>query len=286
MRAHEPFLAVIAMIAALVVCGAAPHVSNVPPSADGDVKLADGRVLHVLELPLGRLDGIVLDGATFDASGSRLVLLARFPNGAVDGDWRRASPTQAYVADVGRRTLTALTTDGHATAVRWSGPSRVVVIDGDRSSAFDVGAALSGSTRNALHIDRVTASTTGTLVSPASEFRLQALKEDANSYAVGQVGAVRLRTIATSRDHRLALVGSFVAWIDSSKSHGAPFARIGPDDVLPPAFIDAYGRTLTPLLPLGHLTYQGAYRNGVAYFAFAYGLQRIVAESRDLVNYS
>src|SRR5215469_10245067 len=40
------------------------------------------------------------------------------------------------------------------------------------------------------------------------------------------------------------------------------------------------------LLPLGHLTYQGAYRNGVAYFAFAYGLQRIVAATSDFVTFS
>ena len=282
MRASE----VCVVVAAMLCCGAAPRISSVPPSADSDVKLSDGRVLHVLELPLARLDGVVLDGATFDTSGARVVLLARFPTGAINGDYRRASPTQAYIVDVSRRTLTQLTTDGLATAVRWSGPSRVTVTDDGKSSPFDVGNAQAGSVRGGIRIDRVTASTNGTLVSPASEFRLQVLKEDEGSYAVGQVGAVRLRTIAESGDHRLALVGSFIAWIDASKSHGASFSRIGPDDVLPPSFDDEYGKTLNPILPLGHPTYQGAYRDGVAYFAFAYGLQRIVAATTDFVTYS
>lgn len=273
-------------IAIASLCGAAPRVSSVPPSADSDVALSDGRTLHVYDLPLGRLDGTVLDGATFDASGTRVAILARFPDGAIDGDWRRADPTQAYVADVNRRTLTALTLDGRATAVRWSGVSRLIVTDGGRSVGFDVGAAVRSSASIAV-LDRVTASTSGDLVSPASEFRLQVLKEDSGAYALGQVGAVRLRMIALSRDRRYALVGSSIAWVDASKRGGAPFSRVGPDDVLPPTFADdAYGSTLTPILPLGHLTYQGAYRNGVAYFAFAYGLHRIVAATSDFETYS
>lgn len=270
----------------LVLCGAAPRISDIPPSADADVPLSDGRTLHVYELPLARLDGTVLDGATFDTTGTRVVLLARFPNGAIDGDWRRASPTQAYVADISRRTLTALTTDGEATAIRWSGTSRVTVTDAGRPTGFDVGAALKASGSRA-SLDRVTASTSGDLVSPSDEFRLQVLKESTGAYALGQVGAVRLRMIALANDHRDALVGSFVAWVDSSKHGGAPFSRIGSDDTLPPSFSDdAYGQALTPILPLGHLTYQGAYRNGIAYFAFAYGLQRIVAATTDFVTYS
>ena len=277
---------VLASIALAVLCGAAPRVSSVPPSADADVALSDGRTLHVYELPLGRLDGTVLDGAAFDPSGTRVALLARFSTGAVDGDWRRFGPTQAYVADTARRTLTALTTDGRATAIRWAGGARVVVADAGRSSGFDVGAPLKANASRAL-LDRVTSTTSGDLVSPSSEFRLQVLKEDSGAYALGQVGAVRLRTIAMSGDRRIALVGSFVAWIDASKRGGAPFSRIGPDDVLPPSFADdAYGSTLVPIVPLGHLTYQGAYRNGVAYFAFAYGLRRIVASTSDLATYS
>jgi hypothetical protein len=276
-----------AIVLVLGLCGAAPRISSVPPSADSDVALSDGRVLHVLELPLGRLDGIVLDGATFDSSGTRAVLLARFSNGSIDGDWRRTAPTQAYAVDAGRHMLTELTSDGLATAVRWSGSSQVTVVDGGRSSSFDVGSPAAGSIRGSMPIDRVTVSTNGALVSPANEFRLQVLKQDDGSYTIGQVGAVRLRTIAMSRDRRLALVGSFIVWIDASKSHGTSFARVGPDDVLPPSFTDdAYGRTLTPVLPLGHLTYQGAYRNGVAYFAFSYGLHRIVATTSDFANYS
>src|SRR5215472_2759508 len=161
----------VAVVAIVLCCGATPRISSVPPSADSDVALSDGRVLHVLELPLARLDGIVLDGATFDTSGTRVVLLARFPNGAIDGDYHRAAPTQAYVVDVGRRTLTQLTTDGLATALRWSGSSRVIVTDDGKSSSFDIGSAAAGSIRGSMRIDRVTAFTNGTLVSPASEFR-------------------------------------------------------------------------------------------------------------------
>jgi len=48
---------------AIVCLGAAPRISNSPPTADADVPLSDGRTLHVLDLPLGQLDGFVLDGS-------------------------------------------------------------------------------------------------------------------------------------------------------------------------------------------------------------------------------
>jgi hypothetical protein len=266
--------------------GAAPPNSNVPPTANADIALADGKTLHARELPLGRIDGVILDGATFDPSGTRMAFLATFPNGAIEGDWRRTRPTQAFVADVSRRTLEELTSDGRASAIRWSDATHVAVTDG---GANIVTAVMAGASmpRGRAHVEAITTSTSGTLVSPPDEFRLQVLKTSANSYAVGQVGAVRLRTIAVARDRANALVGALVVWIDGSKNGGSSFARSGPDTVLPPSFPgSAYGDSLTPLLPLGHVVYQGGYRNGVAYFAFSLGLRRIVAATTDFVNYS
>src|SRR5215472_4687347 len=152
-------------IAVIATCvGAAPRVASVPPTGDTDVALSDGRTLHVRELPLGRMDGTLLDGAQFDAAGSRVAFLARFPNGAVDGDWRHASPTQAYVADLRDRTLIALTDDGLATAIRWVGRTHVVVTDAgvvrDVAVDLDRPPALSSSR---LRIESFGPSTTGTL---------------------------------------------------------------------------------------------------------------------------
>ena len=271
---------------AIVCLGAAPRISNSPPTADADVPLSDGRTLHVLDLPLGQLDGFVLDGARFDASGGRVALLARFLNGAIDGDWHRAAPTQAFVLDVERRTLTALTTDGLATAVRWTSSSSLAVTDGGLSHTFDVGPPARATAAH-FRVDAVGASTTGAVVSPSSEFRLQLLKADSGVYAVGEVGAVRLRAIAVAPRGRYALLGAYVVWIDGSRYHGAPLSRIGADDVQPLSFAGTgYGDELTQVFPLGHLAYQGAYRNGVAYFAFTYGLRRIVAATTDFETYA
>src|SRR5579864_1917307 len=92
-------------IAVIATCiAAAPRVTSVPPTADADIVLSDGRTLHVRELPLGRMDATILDGARFDVTGTRIAFVARFPNAAVDGDWRRAAPMHAYVADLHDRT--------------------------------------------------------------------------------------------------------------------------------------------------------------------------------------
>ncbi len=276
-----------ALFAAAVIVGctaAGPRVASVPPSADADVALRDGRTLHVRELPLGRLDGVVLDGARYDRSGTRIALLATFPNGAIDGDWHRARPTQAFVADLARRTLTAVTSDGRARSVRWIDALHVRVDDGGIAEDVSVSAPLH--VRPAMRVSAIVPSTSGQLVSPASEFRLQVLKTSDGSYAVGQVGAVRLRTIGVAPGSGSMLAGSSVVWIDATMDGGSPFSRAGPDDVLPMSFPGTrYGTELTHVLPLGHLAYQGAYRNGVAYFAFTLGLQRIVAATTDFTTY-
>jgi len=275
----------VAMAVVATCSGAAPPNTNLPPSANADVPLADGRSMHARELPLGRMDGVILDGAVFDPSGTRVAFLASFPNGAIDGDWTRMRPTQAFVADLSRRTLVELTADGRATAIRWSDATHVALADGGTRIVASAAPAIATPGGRA-RIAPIFASTSGTLVSPPDEFRLQVLKTSANAYAIGQVGAVRLRTIAVARNGASALVGSLVVWIDGSRSGGRPFARSGPDAVLPPSFSgSAYGDALTPLLPLGHVVYQGAYRNGVAYFAFSLGLRRIVAATTDFVNY-
>lgn len=283
---RRAFTSAIAALAALATCaGAAPPNSNVPPSASADVLLADGKTLHARELPLGRMDGVVLDGATFDPSGTRMAFLATFPSGSIDGDWHRTRPTQAFVADIARRTLDELTSDGRATSIRWSDATHVAITDGGTKSVVAIASGIR-MPRNRAHIEAIVPSTSGTLVSPSDEFRLQVLKLSPNAYAVGQVGAVRLRTIAIARDHTSALVGTLLVWIDGSKNGGPSFARNGPDTVLPPAFPgSAYGSAITPLLPLGHVVYQGGYRNGVAYFAFSLGLRRVVAATTDFVNY-
>jgi hypothetical protein len=280
MRAH-----LLAMAILLTCTGAAPPISNVPPSADSDVRLTDGRSLHARELPLARMDGVILDDASFDSSGTRVAFIATFPVGAVNGDWRRTNPTQAYVADVASRTLTELSSDGRATGIAWRGENHVVVVDGGITSTIAIASAQKPFREYSV-VDAIAPSTIGDLVSPPDEFRLQVLKTSSTSYAIGQVGAVRLRTIALARNHMCALVGKFVVWIDGAKDGGPPISRDGPDTILMPSFGgSAYGDSLTPVIPLGHVVYQGAYRNGVAYFAFSFGLQRIVAATRDFVSF-
>src|SRR3984893_2945000 len=205
--AMRPGLLVVALL--LACTGAAPPNSNVPPSADSDVRLIDGRTLHARELPLGRMDGVILDGAAFDASGTRIAFLATFPVGAVDGDWRGTNPTQAYVADVARRTLTALTSDGRATAIRWRDENHVAIVDGAATNTV----AVPSSQRSFgcyARIGAIAPSSNGDLVSPPDEFRLQVLKTAPTSYEVGQVGAVRLRTIAIAGNGMCGLVGKLV----------------------------------------------------------------------------
>src|SRR5579863_159882 len=112
--------------------------SNVPPRASYDGQLPAGVYLHMLALPLGRIDGTIVGQARFDNSGQRAAFLAVFPGATLSGDWRTLDPTQAFVLDVTRRTLTQLTIDGQAHAVSWAGDQTVVVSDGDRRNQFAV----------------------------------------------------------------------------------------------------------------------------------------------------
>jgi hypothetical protein len=262
-------------------------MQNVPPSADADVALSDGRTLHLRALPLGQMDGTILDGVRFDASGTRAAFLARFDGGSINGDWRRSEPVQAYVADATRHTLVALSDDGTARSIAWHDATHVSIEDGGASRVVFVGSASTRGLGRRFALSPIAPEPAGSLVSPSSVFRLEVYKEDDGSYAIGQVGAVRLRTVGLSQRGRLAVVGSFIAWVDGSRSGGPAFARSGPDDVVPPEFPDSlYGQMLVPLDPLGRAVYQSAYRNGVAYFSFTLGINRIVAATTDFVNYT
>ena len=269
----------------IVLLGAGPPIKIVPPSADADVGLADGRTLHLRALPLGQMDGVVRDGVRFDAGGSRVALLATFPGGSIDGDWRTANPVQAYVADASRHTLIALTGDGQARGIRWLDATHVIVTDGGARRIVFISPPAANATRRA-HLSEFNAQTGGRLVSPPEMFRLEVYKNADGSYQIGQVGAVRLRTVGIAPGGSFAVIGSFLAWIDGARTGGPPISRSGLDEISPPAFAgSAYGSTMTTVMPLGHFVYQGAYRNGVAHFAFSFGLSRVVASTRDFANW-
>lgn len=274
--------------AALALFAVTPPALTVPPPADADVALTDGQTLHLRMLPLGQMDGVVRDEARFDASGTRVALLATFPGGSVDGNWRTTAPTQAYVVDMSRRTLTALTSDGQASDVRWGNDSHLTIADAQARRIVAVAPATNlGASTHRGRLQAIAAQPEGDVVSPPEIFRLQVFKLADGSYAIGQVGAVRLRSIALASNGQYEVIGPFIAWIDGSRSGGPPLSRSGSDDVTPPSFAgSAYGDSLTPLLPLGHAVYQGAYRNGIAYFAFSYGIARIVATTSDFVNFA
>jgi hypothetical protein len=273
-------------VAVVFLLDAAPPSSGIPPTADADIGLADGRTLHLRALPLGQMDGVVRDGVQFDAAASRVAFLVVFPGGSIDGDWRTTDPVQAYVADITRRTLVALTSDGRASAIVWTDAKHIAVTDaGVRRIVAVAAPAKMAATR--ARLSRVGGQPDGTLVSPPEMFRLNVFKAPDGSYEIGQVGAVRLRTVGIATARTLAVIGASLAWIDGSRRGGPPISRSGPDEVMPPSFPDsAYGSSLTPIDPLGHFVYQGAYRNGIAYFAFSFGLSRIVASTTDLVNFS
>ena len=277
---------VFVLVAWLACVAAMPKSSSAPPPIDADLRLSDGRTLHLRALPLGQLDGTIRDGVHFDASGTRAALLATFPEGAVDGDWRRSNPTQAYVADIVRRTLVALTDDGEARSIRWIDGEHVAVDDGGVVRTILVGAA-GRDPRRQYQLVAMPPQPSNEPVSSGDVFRLQVFPAGNGSYAIGQVGAVRLRTAAIAGSGQAAIVGPYFAWIDDSHGGGPSFSRAGPDDVLPPAFVGTpYGASLTPIVPLGHEVYQAAYRNGVAYFAFSFGLSRIVAATSNFISYT
>jgi len=252
------------------------------------VPLTDGAVLHMTPLPLGRIIGHVNGSAQFDSSNTRAVFLAVFDGTALHGDWRHANPVQAFLLDMSRRSLIQLTEDGRASAVRWSSATRIRVRDGSLTRTVGVdppqptakpafGIALFSTLADAQDSD----------VTPNGTDRIAVFRRDARNYAVTQIGAIALHGFGAASNGAFAILGDYAAWIDRNPRSGFLLSRLGPDDGSVPAFAgSAYGDALAPILPLGHFVYQGAYRNGVAYFALTVGLQRIVAATADLASFS
>ena len=276
---------VAALIAfcAVLLFGGAPQ--TVPPRGSVSVSLPNHAYLHMLLMPFGRLDATIKGRVAFDGRGTRLVFIAVFPGATLDGDWRTLDPAQAFVLDTGRRTLRQLTIDGQARAVRWDGPKTVVVTDGERVNRFAVGP--SGAALPTLRMADPDQNLQTTVIAQGGDGRFLVAQTAGGRYAVEQVGARTLRSHGVAQSGAYAIVGGFVAWADTSANTGPDISREGPTDAAPPSFSgSAYGDAIAPIVPLGHAVYQGAYRNGLAYFAFTYGVRRIVAQTSDLVNYA
>lgn len=278
-----PFRLVRVALVWLVLTGSS---STVPPSASYTAQLPDGAHLHMLALPLGRLDGTIQGGAAFDGSGMRAAFLATFPGATLTGDWRSLDPVQAFVLDASRRTLTQLTIDGQARAIRWTSEQTVSVQDGDRRNQFAIARPAPVSPPE-LRMSDATSAPNATIIAQGGDGRFFVAKTDAGHYVVHQIGARTLRNEGTAGNGAFALVGDFLVWVDRSKGSGGEIARQGAADVAPPSFAgSAYGDVISPIAPLGHAVYQGAYRNGMVYFGFTNGVRRIVAQTSDLLNYS
>jgi len=273
-----------ASVAWLASC--TPAAAAGPPPPDVALSLRDGRFLHLAPLPFGTLAATPVGAAQFDGSGTRAVLLAEFPGAGVHGDWRSANPTFAYLLDAQRRTLTQLSSDGHAGAVAWTGITDVTIREGSREP-YDLSVA--GAAGGALPPGRLRASdvpANAAFVSSKSTDRLAVYKTSDGSYIVVQIGARRFRIGGVAHNGAYAIIGGYLAWIDGQRHIARQIARFGPDLAEPLSFSGSpYGDALAPILPLGSPVYQTAYRNGVAYFSFSYGVQRIVAASNDLVNF-
>ncbi len=267
--------------------GIAPANAAGPPPPDVAIKLRDGHYLHLAPLPFGGLAAVPVGAARFDASGTRAVLLATFPGGAIRGEWRGASPTFAYLVDAGRGTLTQLSTDGHAVSVAWSGANAVTILEAAHQP-FEL--AVAGAGGGALPVARFRPGSDvpdgSAYVSPKTTDRFAVFRAGDGRYVVQQIGARRFRIGGVASNGAYAVIGSYLAWIDGQRHIAHQVARFGPDLVEPLSFAGSpYGDALVPILPLGNPVYQAAYRNGVAYFSFSYGVQRIVAATNDLVNF-
>jgi hypothetical protein len=257
------------------------------PKPDAALALRDGRFLHLAPLPFGVLAGVVVGDAKFDTSGTRALVIATFPGAGVHGDWRSANPTQAFLVDAQRRSLTQLTVDGRAVSSVWNGGAQVSVREGDGgTTTIAVPDAQGGALPPGRWIAGDEIPSGSSYISGKSTDRMAVYKARDGRYVVVQVGARRFRVAGTARNGAYAIVGSYLAWIDGQRHISRQLARFGPDNAEPISFAGSpYGDALAPIVPLGSPVYQAAYRNGVAYFAFAHGVERIVAATNDLVNY-
>lgn len=248
--------------------------------------LPDKSYLHMLALPLGRLDGAIKGPARFDGTGTRAVFVATFSGATLGGNWRTLDPVQAFVVDAGRRTLTQLTIDGQARSAAWEGDTTVVVWDGSRRNRFSVEAAAGADLPTRRMADPRLANS-ARVIATGGDGRFLVVKTDAGRYWIEQVGARSLRSHSAADNGAYAIIGNFLVWVDDARKRGSDLARKGPVDVAPPSFAgSAYGDAIAPIVPLGHAVYQGSYRNGVAYFAFTHGVRRMVAQTSDFLTYS
>src|ERR1700694_5907134 len=278
-----------AKIAAVLPSSPAPERNDLHvgwPNATVTAKLPQEAYMHFLLLPWGRMDGAIVGQAAFEPRGHRAAFLATFPGATIGGDWRRLNPVQAFVFDPGARALRALPSVGDVKRIAWSGSHWVELTDGSAKHKLDAGEA----TSYALPPLRMTSPNNASesdVIAQAGDGRLLLARNDAGRFAALQVGARSFRFEGACPDGAYALIGSYVAWVDRAKTAGTLINRGGLDVFEPPSFTgSAFGDAVVPVLPLGHAVYQGSYRNGQAYFAFTYGMQRIVAATRDLISLS
>jgi hypothetical protein len=257
------------------------------PKPDVAIALRDGSFLHLAPLPFGSLAGAVVGSVQFDASGTRAIALARFPGAGIAGNWRSANPIQGFLVDAQRRIVTQLTSDGAASSIAWDSQSSVQIRDGTHGVlTVSVGAAAGGSLPVARFATSDEIEAGSSFVSGKSTDRLAVYKTSAGRYTVVQIGARRFRVSGIARNGAYAVIGSYLAWIDGQRHIARQVTRFGPDNAEPLNFSGSvYGDAIVPILPLGSPVYQASYRNGVAYFAFSQGVERIVAATNDLVNF-
>lgn len=257
------------------------------PDPTVNVKLAPSVYMHFLALPLGRVDGAIVGRVQCEPHGRRAAFVAIYPGAADHGDWRDVNATHAFVFDMSARTLRALETDAMAHAVRWAESGVVHWEDATGRHDTVIAAHRTAYAAPSFRFADPSDAPAADVVGEAGDGRLQLARVGPARYTALQVGARALRFEGACGGGAYAFVGSYVAWVDRIASPGAAITREGPD--LPAAVRFAgspYGDALVPILPLGHSVYQAGYRNGAAYFAFTYGMQRILARTRDLQEYT
>jgi len=274
--------ALLGAIFGLALCAPAPAAV---PSPLTSLRLAGGVSLHLYALPLGFGPGAIVGEASFDASGMRAVFLATFPGSAVFGDPQRMDPVQAFLLDVSRRRLTQLTVEGAVQSVRWSGTDSIAIAEAGGDKFLHVGPARVG-VRSPYRFS-TDQSVRGDLdvVSPDSSDRVTVYRRGDGRFVVREIGARRLRIGSVAPGGQFALLGENLAWLDARPTAAGTIDRAGASNSIAPRFDDPFGRQLVAIRPLSSAVYQGAYRNGIAYFAFAHGLTRIVAATRDFHSY-
>ncbi len=281
--------AVVVLVALVAMTRFGAAASDIgAPYPEKTISLPAGAYLHIQSLPLGIMPGAIVGDASFDGGGSRAVFVAEFDGAALFGDPAQMNPSQAFLLDLRTHRLTQLTSDGLAQSARWSGANSVSIRDGDLEMTLALAAEGDTSGAFALPDHRMSADQTlvGEMsdVTPPDSDRLSVYTRADGRFVIRQIGA-RRRVEGVAAHGAFVLLGESIAWVDSSAQRAPRFVRAGAIDELAPHFDDAFGRLLAPIAPLGRTVYQGAYRDGVAYFVFSYGLTRVVAATRDFVKY-